>query len=84
MGSSLNLGPVQGLFYKGAVLYWGPKKGPEFRELPIYITIMESGPKRPCLLWPKYPLLRTMTAPLKGTSGIRLLRFRALSFGFRI
>ena len=30
MGSSLNWGP----FYKGAVLYWGPKREPSFRELP--------------------------------------------------
>ena len=22
-------------YYKGAVLYWGPKRGPEFRELPV-------------------------------------------------
>ena len=34
MGSSLNLGPFWGPFYQGAVLYWGPKKGPYFAELP--------------------------------------------------
>ena len=35
MGSSLEQGPFWGPFYKGAVLYWGPTKGPYFRELPI-------------------------------------------------
>ena len=35
IGSSLNQGPFSGPYYKGAVLYWGPKRGPEFRELPI-------------------------------------------------
>ena len=30
-----NLGSLLGSFYKGAVLYWGPKQGPEFRELPL-------------------------------------------------
>ena len=34
MGSSLNEGPFWCSVYKGAVLYWGPKRGPEFRELP--------------------------------------------------
>ena len=29
--------PFGGLFYKGPVLYWGPKKGPQFRELTIGI-----------------------------------------------
>ena len=27
-----------GSFYEDAVLHWGPKKGPEFRELPIHRT----------------------------------------------
>ena len=35
MGSSLSYGPVlRVLFGKGAVLVWGPRKGPQFRELP--------------------------------------------------
>ena len=37
MGSSLNFGPFGGPFYKDAVLYWGPKKGPDFGELPFSI-----------------------------------------------
>ena len=32
MGSSLNQAPFRGPFYKAAVLYSGPKKGPEFRD----------------------------------------------------
>ena len=35
MGSSLNQAPFKGPLYKGAVLSWGPNKGPQFRELPI-------------------------------------------------
>ena len=27
-----------GPFHKGAVRYWGPKKGPQFRELPNWIV----------------------------------------------
>ena len=36
MGSSLNSGPFGGPSYKGAVLYWGPEKGPSFRKNSIY------------------------------------------------
>ena len=38
--SPLNYGPFQDPFCKGAVVFWGPKKGPECRELPIWTTIL--------------------------------------------
>ena len=44
MGSSLTLGPFGGPFDTGAVLYWGPKQGPYFRELPIWLRKFGSGP----------------------------------------
>ena len=34
MDSSLNLGPFLGSFYKGAVLYWGPKRAPNLENYP--------------------------------------------------
>ena len=40
MGSCLNEGLFWGPFYKGAVLYWGCNKGPEFRELPIPLCMI--------------------------------------------
>ena len=36
IGSSLTKGPFRILFRKGAVLYWGPKKGSQFRELRMW------------------------------------------------
>ena len=34
MGSSLNPGPFLGLVYKGTVLFWGPRKGPNLENYP--------------------------------------------------
>ena len=33
-GQFSEFGCLLGSLYKGAVLYWGPRKGPLFRELP--------------------------------------------------
>ena len=33
-GGSLRQGPFSVPFYRGAIVYWGPKKGPWFRERP--------------------------------------------------
>ena len=32
MGSSLKSGPFEGSFYNGAVLHWGPKRGPNLEN----------------------------------------------------
>ena len=39
MRISLDWGPFADLSYKGAILYWGPKQGPQFRERPIRMGI---------------------------------------------
>ena len=43
MGSSLNPGPFLGLVYKGTVLFWGPRKGPDLENYPnvfsLFVTL---------------------------------------------
>ena len=59
-------------FLKGAVLYLGRKKGPEFRELPEYIRIFTDPPRLRCAkLEPKIP-------------SVSILGFRVQGLGFRV
>ena len=39
--------PFGGPFYQGAVLSWGPKKGPELREVPKYQNLHLEHPALP-------------------------------------
>ena len=39
------------LFYKGDVLYWGPKEGPQFRELYTHVKSVVSSSIACLIAW---------------------------------
>ena len=81
-----------GPFLKGVVLYWGPKKGPQFRELPMWhasAALLPSGlapaaPTRRCADGRFLGSCDALRVPKLSLSLALSLSLSLFLFGFRV